>query len=99
MIAEDELQASGLRATYITTEYMMTITTGNSFVHFCIATHCLLLYEYLSIWKDSLLKERLDGMFQARIISREDLRKMGKKLRGGNRTMFHYPIVQNRRKF
>merc|ERR1711871_515725 len=53
IIAEDELQASGLRATYITTEYMMTITTGNSFVHFCIATHCLLLYEYLSIWKDS----------------------------------------------
>ena len=79
MIAEDELQASGLRATYIITEYMITITTSDSFVHFCIATHALLLYEYLSIWKDSLLKERLDGMFQARTISREELREDGQE--------------------
>ena len=79
MIAEDELQASGLRATYITTEYMMTITTGIR----CSLLYCnsYLLRIYLSIWKDSLLKERLDGMFQARIISRETSGKMGKKLR------------------
>ena len=63
MIAEDELQASGLRATYITTEYMMTITTGNSFVHFCIATH-FYLYEYLSNWKDSLSKSGLTACFK-----------------------------------
>ena len=40
MIAEDELQAR-VRSNVYYHRYMITITTSDSFVHFCIVTHIL----------------------------------------------------------
>ena len=78
-IAEDELQACGLRATYIVIEFLVTITAKLPFVQFCFVTQMLLFLEIISIWNDSLLKEHIDKCFKNTEITREALREDGKE--------------------
>merc|ERR1711871_288426 len=78
-IAEDELQACGLRATYIVIEFLVTITAKLPFVQFCFVTQILLFLEIISIWKNSLLKEHIDKCFKSTEITREALREDGKE--------------------
>ena len=79
-IAEDEMQASGMKVVCGVTEFMMTVTASPTFVSFCIANQLLLLVTVVTIWKDSLLREWIEALLQDSVINRQTLVGTGKKV-------------------
>jgi hypothetical protein len=72
-VAEDELQASGLRVTCGVTEFLVTVTAAPNFISFVMATQLLLVLEILIIWKDSLLAETIEQLLSGTGIDRFEL--------------------------
>merc|ERR1711871_1510824 len=72
-VAEDELQASGLRVTCGVTEFLVTVTAAPNYISFVVATQTLLFIEILIIWKDSLLAKTIEQLFSSSNIDRFSL--------------------------